>query len=103
MDNEINAVMKNKTFVVIDKPTGRNIVGSKWVFKTKKNADCSLERFRARDIALGFSQAPGCNCSKIHLALSSGMNPYDYLSQYALETNGDYDNWMSNPLSLMEN
>jgi len=59
MDDEINARKKNNTFDVVDKPTGRNIVGSKWVFKTKKNADGTLERFRARAVAQGFSQAPG--------------------------------------------
>ena len=43
MDHKINALKKNKTFEVIDKRIGRNIVGSKWVFKTKKNADGTLE------------------------------------------------------------
>jgi len=59
MDDEINALKRNNTFSVVDKPTGRNIAGSKWVFKTKKNADRTLERFRARAVAQGFSQAPG--------------------------------------------
>ena len=59
MDDEINALKKNKTFEVIDKPIGRNIVRSKWVFKTTKNADGTLERFRARAVAQGFSQARG--------------------------------------------
>ena len=59
MDNEINALKKNNIFDFVDKPIGRNIVGSKWVFKTKKNADGTLERFGARAIAQGFSQAPG--------------------------------------------
>ena len=59
MEDEINALKKNNTFDVVDKPIGRNIVGSKWVFKTKKNTDGTLERFRARAVAQGFSQAPG--------------------------------------------
>jgi len=59
MNDEIIALKKNKTFDVVNKPIGRNIVGSKWVFKTKKNADSTLERFRARAVAQGFSQAPG--------------------------------------------
>jgi len=59
IDDEINALKKNNTFDVVDKLTGRNIVGSKWVFKTKRNADGTLERFRARAVAQGFSQAPG--------------------------------------------
>ena len=59
MNDEIYALMKNKTFEVVVKPIGRNIVGSKWVFKTKRNADGTLERYRARAFAQGFSQAYG--------------------------------------------
>jgi len=59
MNDEINALKKNKTFDVVNKPIGRNIVGSKWVFKTKKNAGGTLGRFRARAVAQGFSQVPG--------------------------------------------
>jgi len=61
MNDEINALKKNNTFDVVNKPIGRNIVGSKWVLKTKKNADGTLERFRARAVAQVFSQAPSCN------------------------------------------
>jgi len=59
MNDVINALKKNKTFDVVNKPIGRNIVGSKWVFKNKKNADGTLERFRARAVAQGFSHALG--------------------------------------------
>ena len=45
MEDEINVLKKNNTFDVVDKPIGQNIVRSKWVFKTKKNADSALERF----------------------------------------------------------
>jgi len=59
MDDEITALKKNKTFEVVDKPIGRNIIDSKWVFKTKKNADGTLERYRARAVAKGYSQVSG--------------------------------------------
>ncbi|OMO78632.1 Integrase, catalytic core [Corchorus capsularis] len=36
-----------------------NIVGCKWVFKTKTKADGSLERLKARLVAKGFNQVPG--------------------------------------------
>jgi len=39
MNHEIMALKKNKTSEVVNKPFGGNIVGSKWVFKTKKNAE----------------------------------------------------------------
>jgi len=59
IDDEINALKKNKIFDGVIKPIGWNIVGSKWIFKTKKNADGTLERFRSRAIVKRFSQASG--------------------------------------------
>ena len=37
-----------------DIPTGRRLIGCKWVFKIKRNGI-----FRARLVALGYSQIPG--------------------------------------------
>ena len=37
-----------------DMPAGRKLIGSKWVFKKKKNGV-----YRARLVALGYSQVPG--------------------------------------------
>jgi len=59
MNDEIIVLKMNNTFDVVNKPIGQNIVGCKSVFKTKKNADGTLERFRARAVPQGFSQAPG--------------------------------------------
>ena len=35
MNDEIKALEKNNTFDVVDKPIGRKLIDSKWVFKTK--------------------------------------------------------------------
>ena len=35
------------------------MVGSKWIFKVKKNIDGSVEHFKARLVAKGYSQRPG--------------------------------------------
>ena len=42
-----------------DFPAGRQPVGSKWVFKVKHNADRSVERYKARMVAKGYSQIEG--------------------------------------------
>ena len=37
----------------------KNIVGSKWVYKIKRNPCGSVGRYKARLVAQGFSQEPG--------------------------------------------
>lgn len=40
------------------RPTTHNVVGSKWVFRTKFHADGTIERLKARLVAQGFTQIP---------------------------------------------
>ena len=44
---------------MVDVPKDVNVVGSKWVFKPKKDASGSVIRYKARLVAQGFSQVPG--------------------------------------------
>ena len=44
---------------LVEPPPGRNIVGSKWVFRVKYKSDGTIERFKARLVAKGYSQIPG--------------------------------------------
>ena len=44
---------------MVEPPAGANIVGSKWVFQAKKDADGNVIRKKAHLIAQGFSQVPG--------------------------------------------
>lgn len=59
MDEELAALKRNNTFTVVPRPTGKSIIGCKWVYKIKRNADGSVERYKARGVARGFTQIPG--------------------------------------------
>ncbi|GKV53961.1 hypothetical protein SLEP1_g60472 [Rubroshorea leprosula] len=59
MQEELDALKKNNTWELVLCPPRANIVGSKWVFKTKLKQDGSIERFKARLATKGFSQVPG--------------------------------------------
>jgi transposase InsO family protein len=53
------AHMENGTWRLVKLPEGRTPVGSRWVFHIKRTADGSIERYKARMVAQGFSQRPG--------------------------------------------
>jgi histone deacetylase 1/2 len=55
-DIEYNALMQNKTWHLVPRVKGRNIIDSKWVFKLKRKADGTLDKYKARLVAKGFKQ-----------------------------------------------
>lgn len=48
MQEEYRALMANKTWTLVPRPPGANIVTGKWLFRHKLKADGSLERYKAR-------------------------------------------------------
>lgn len=62
MDEEMSNLIKFGCFDEVDRDQAvkhGKLVRSKWVFKVKYNSDNTLQRFRARLVARGFTQAPG--------------------------------------------
>lgn len=59
MNEEIDALQKQGTWSLVPCPDHKNIVGSKWIYKVKRNPDGSISRYKARLVAQGFSQAKG--------------------------------------------
>lgn len=56
---ELKALKKNDTWDLTSLPEGKKCVGSKWVFTIKYHADGSVERYKARLVARGFTQTYG--------------------------------------------
>ncbi|GJV15261.1 ribonuclease H-like domain-containing protein [Tanacetum coccineum] len=56
---EVNALVKNGTWLLVPKPAGVNMVCSMWLFKHKFYADGTLSRYKARLVANGSSQQLG--------------------------------------------
>uniref|UniRef100_A0A2N9IMK5 Reverse transcriptase Ty1/copia-type domain-containing protein n=1 Tax=Fagus sylvatica TaxID=28930 RepID=A0A2N9IMK5_FAGSY len=59
MNLEFDALLKNQTWSLVPSSTSHNLIGCKWVFKIKRHADGSIERFKARLVAKGFHQQAG--------------------------------------------
>lgn len=65
MEDEINSLKKNETWELVDLPEGKNIVGCKWVYKLKTDADGKLQKYKARLVAQGFSQKYGIDYDEV--------------------------------------
>jgi transposase InsO family protein len=63
MEEEMSMIQKNKTWELVDKPEDSHIIGVKWVFRTKLNADCSINKYKARLVVKGYAQIFGVDYS----------------------------------------
>eukprot|EP00253_Pinus_taeda_P023781 PITA_23781 len=59
MDEEINAIERNKTWDLVELPKGKEVIGIKWVYKTKSNAEGKIERHKATLVVKGYKQQYG--------------------------------------------
>ena len=56
---ELKTLGEAGTLELVDLPAGANLVGSKWVFRVKKDASRHVIHFKVCLVAQGFSQVPG--------------------------------------------
>jgi hypothetical protein len=62
---EIESLYKNETWDLVKLPSGRKLVGRKWVFKKKMNVVGKFDKFKSRLVAKGYSQFKGVNFGEI--------------------------------------
>jgi hypothetical protein len=104
MTHEITMLINTDTCTTVPQPTGKNIVGSKWVFHVKHKADGTIEKYKACLIAQGFTQkfgmdyfdtfSPVTKLSSVHIILTIAAcndwdaNTFDFNGTYL---NGELD------------
>jgi len=59
IEEEMEALNRNRTWDLVPLPAGKKTVGCKWVFSIKHKADGSIERYKARLVAKGYTQTYG--------------------------------------------
>jgi hypothetical protein len=66
MTAEFNALIHNGTWKLMSSTPSINIVGSKWVFRIKRKADGSIDRYKARLVAKRYHQQPGVDFTETY-------------------------------------
>ena len=59
MLDELEALAQNHTWTLVPRQSHMNVVGSKWVFKAKLQANGTLDRLKACLVAKGYHQVDG--------------------------------------------
>jgi hypothetical protein len=59
MIEEYQSIIKNEVWEIVPRPKSKYVVSSKWLFKIKHVIDGSIEKYKERFIACGFSQKEG--------------------------------------------
>jgi hypothetical protein len=53
---EYQSIMNNDVWEVVLRPEGKSLVTSNWIYKIKHVADGSINKYKSRFVARGFSQ-----------------------------------------------
>ena len=66
IQDEFASLKKMEVWDVVPRPEDHTVVGRKWVFRKKTNANGDVVRFKARLVAKGYTQIPGMDFSDTH-------------------------------------
>lgn len=64
-DAEYASLIGMETWKLVPRPSKRNIIRNRWIFKTKRRVDGTIEKLKARLVAKGFTQVKGVDFSEV--------------------------------------
>ena len=77
---EVDSLVENKVYEIVDRPGYKAVVSSKWVFKKKRGISGEVEKYKARVVARGCTQeegvdyyetfAPTVRCESVRMMLA---------------------------------
>ncbi|GKA93203.1 zinc finger, CCHC-type containing protein [Tanacetum coccineum] len=96
INDEMDSIMGNNTWVLADLPPRCKPLGCKWIFKRKLKVDETVEKFKARLVIQGFKQksgieyfdtyAPVAHISTIRMLIAMALNSQSVIHQMSEDT-----------------
>ncbi|GKF60145.1 copia protein, partial [Tanacetum coccineum] len=65
MQEELLQFKIQKVWTLVDVPSGKNAIGTKWVYRNKKDEKGIVVRNKARLVAQGYKQKEGINYDEV--------------------------------------
>ena len=84
-DTEIQALLNNGTWELVKLPPGEKAIGSRWVFRIKLHSDGSLDKYKSRLVAKGYTQRPGIDYDEVFAPTARWAALRTILAQGALQ------------------
>ena len=71
MVEEYDSIVRNNAWEIVPRPVGKSVVGSRWIYKVKQADGGSIEKYKARFVAQGFSQIEGIDYEETFAPVAS--------------------------------
>lgn len=96
MNEEINSLKENNTYVLVDKPKDKKVIQNRWIFRCKTDSSSSRNKYKARLVIKGCFQKEGIDYFEtfspvvrfdtVRTVLSIAAREKLYLRQFDIKT-----------------
>lgn len=71
INSELESLSKMRTWELAELPKDKKAIGSKWIFRVKRDNQNNITKYKARLVALGCHQKPGSDYEEIYASVVS--------------------------------